>query len=815
MGNREAVLNVGEEVDAAIGLIREEHTGASPKEAIGFLLESAKALKNNDFDGAVQFAKRAQIKARPDTEYLLSRAKELVIAAEKSYGTEKFEEAFELWNQAIEEYRKAGKVAEQRGEQEIVESISVVEQKINENIEKAETAKDNREMLRLVREGDNSVGEANRLFEAYKFDEAKKAYEKSKSEFKEALVLAERRDFETDRKEIIETLRSVDTSIETVLLSEGDFMLAAAEDVFNAGNLEKAEKTFSEALRILDGLGIKEKELEEMRQRGREKLVNSKLEQGRKKMGEADLLVESAKYYEAKETYKKARSRLEATSEEAKKYGFKELAGEMNGLAEVCSRNISEATGALMDISGVKPAITQVGSIKRGNATIKKTAGNSTGKDREPTKEEKEVGEVEEVDSEVENEIDVEVKTEVNEEVMKNHTAADKLQALYDIFEMVGEGGFAKVFRAKKKGSGKTVALKVPRLDEKNSSGFIKEVATWLNLNHPNIVKLQRADYQPLPYIEVEYVEGVPDGGKVVKELEYYTKPVPEVLAVQIIHDTAKGLQHAHEKGIYHHDIKPLNILLQPGEGNSSNEAKIVPKITDFGLAKISARSSHTSTKGYSLLYAAPEQMDPETYGKPDQRTDIYQLGMTFFEILSGASPYNVCTPAAVFGQICSPDIKAQPISKHKPEFAPYDGVFEKLLAKRKEDRYQTVKEFLEALEALNRIKQEKTELKLTLEETRKTLKVTTGHEQIYKLKNALVETSTRLIILYARSNDKAELANSLNDLSSFTGEHKKEIQASLSQIELMLREGISIGDDFIGGLKILMHKIEKEVKEH
>jgi len=811
MGNREAVLNVGEEVDAAIGLIREGHTGASPKEAIGFLLESAKALKKNDFGGAVQFAKRAQVKARPDMEYLLSRAKELAIAAEKSYGTEKYEEAFELWNQAIEEYRKAGKVAEQRKEQEIVESISVVEQKINENIEKAETAKDNRKMLRLVKEGDTSVGEANRLFEACKFDEAKKAYEKSKSEFKEALVLAERRDFETDRKEIIETLRSVDTSIETVLLSEGDFMLAAAEDIFNAGDLQKAEKMFSEALRILDGLVIKEKELEEMRQRGREKLVSSKLEQGRKKMREADLLVESAKYYEAKETYKKVRSRLEATGEEAKKYGIRELAEEMNELAEACSRNISEATGALMDISGVKPAITQVGSIKRGNAIIKKTAGNLTGKDRETTKEEKEV---DEADAEVKNEVNEEMENGFNAEVLENHTTAEKLQALYDIFEMVGEGGFAKVFRAKKKGSGKTVALKVPRLDEKNSSDFIKEVAAWLNLNHPNIVKLRRADYQPIPYIEVEYVEGVPDGGKLVKELEYYTKPVPEVLAVQIINDTAKGLQHAHEKGIYHHDIKPLNILLQPGEGNSSNEAKIVPKITDFGLAKISARSSHTSTRGYSLLYAAPEQMDPETYGKPDQRTDIYQLGMTFFEIMSGTSPYNVCTPAAVFGQICSPDIKAQPISKHKPEFAPYDGVFEKLLAKRKEDRYQTVKEFLEALEALNRIKQEKIELKRTLEETKKTLKITTGHEQIYKLKTALVETSTRLIVLYARSNDKAELANSLNDLSGFTEEHKKEIQASLSQIDLMLREGISIGDDFLSGLKILMHKIENEVKD-
>ncbi len=168
----------------------------------------------------------------------------------------------------------------------------------------------------------------------------------------------------------------------------------------------------------------------------------------------------------------------------------------------------------------------------------------------------------------------------------------------YEPLELLGEGGFAKVFKVKSKKDGKIVALKIPRIDERTSSLFIKEVAVWYNLNHENIVRLYKADILPVPYLEMEFVEGVEVDGELFRDLGAYPKPVPEGVAIKIIRGIAEGLEHAHSKGIYHLDLKPLNVLLK---------ADLTPKITDWGLAKISARSSLSRHYGYSPLYAAPE----------------------------------------------------------------------------------------------------------------------------------------------------------------------------------------------------------------
>ncbi|MEM2085992.1 MAG: protein kinase, partial [Archaeoglobaceae archaeon] len=100
------------------------------------------------------------------------------------------------------------------------------------------------------------------------------------------------------------------------------------------------------------------------------------------------------------------------------------------------------------------------------------------------------------------------------------------LTSKYEPLEFIGEGGFARVFKVKRKSDGKIVALKIPRLDEKTSSTFLREIASWYHLNHPNIVSLYSADILPVPYMEMEYVEGVEIDRRTIRDLERYPKPV-------------------------------------------------------------------------------------------------------------------------------------------------------------------------------------------------------------------------------------------------------------------------------------------------
>lgn len=373
----------------------------------------------------------------------------------------------------------------------------------------------------------------------------------------------------------------------------------------------------------------------------------------------------------------------------------------------------------------------------------------------------------------------------------------------YEPLEFLGEGGFAKVFKVRRKGDGRIVAVKIPHVDEKTSSLFLKEIAAWYHLNHPNIVKLYKADILPIPYLEMEYVGGVNVSGKVVRDLDAYPKPLDEKTTLKIIYGIAKALEHAHSKGIYHLDLKPLNVLLK---------SDLTPKITDWGLAKISTRSSLSTNSGYSPLYAAPEQLDEETYGVPDHRTDIYGLGIIFYELLTGKLPYEGYSLGAVVGKILAKDIKPTPPSKINPALAKYDGIFEKLLAKRKEDRYQSIEEFLQALNALEALHKEREELKKSLKETKQTLKKSRSKEEIQKLTREAVEKTAKIALLSARLNDKAELLNALEDLKFYTKENLDELLNAISQVEVMIKEAIPLSDEFVEGLKVLLPRIEKEV---
>lgn len=384
-------------------------------------------------------------------------------------------------------------------------------------------------------------------------------------------------------------------------------------------------------------------------------------------------------------------------------------------------------------------------------------------------------------------------------------TFPQQLLSKYEPLEFLGEGGFARVFKVKRS-DGKIIALKISNLDEKARKFFMKEIKAWKFLDHPNIVKLYDAFEEPIPHLEIEYVDGIELNGKNIRDLGNYPKPIDEKTALRLIKGIAEGLKHAHSKNVFHRDLKPQNILL---------ESNLTPKITDWGLAKVGAISTTaTTTKGLTLLYAAPEQIDEESYGCTDQRTDIYQLGLIFYELRTGKLLYEGGSPAVVMAKIVNPDTKPKLPSQINENLAKYDPIFEKLIAKRKEDRFQNINELLEAIESLEAIEKEKEALTSAVTETKTTMLTIVDTGELRKLKKQVVELSSRLALLNAKLNDKAELLKNLEDLKEHTRKHKEELENAISQFELMLREGITIGKESIDSLKVLLHELEREVEE-
>ncbi len=383
----------------------------------------------------------------------------------------------------------------------------------------------------------------------------------------------------------------------------------------------------------------------------------------------------------------------------------------------------------------------------------------------------------------------------------------------YEPLDFIGEGGFAKVFKVKRKSDGKIVAVKIPRIDERTSKTFLREVGTWLHLDHPNIVKLYDVDILPIPHLEMEYVEGINLNGKTIRSLEEYPKPVDEELALRLIKGITQAVEYAHSKNVLHRDIKPLNILLKHD---------LTPKLTDWGLSKIGITTSSKTTTGYTPLYAAPEQLLPTQYGHTDHRTDLYQLGAVFYELLTGQPPYEGHSPAELIGKITDPNYLPKKPSEFNPELYIFDSFFEKVLAKRREDRFQSAHEMLQTLEELERFVKKRKELKETVTELKKAL--TKSQLELKKSKSTeeaklktleILDLYQKLAMLYCELNSKSELLELLESLKYHAKEEnlRKDIETAEKYLRYYFEENIPIGKDFAQKLNELISHIKAEVK--
>lgn len=215
-----------------------------------------------------------------------------------------------------------------------------------------------------------------------------------------------------------------------------------------------------------------------------------------------------------------------------------------------------------------------------------------------------------------------------------NRFIGKKIDARYEIKDLIGVGGMAVVYKAVDILSGMTVAVKILKEEFLHNEEFCErfriEGKAMASLNHKNIVKVYDVSSNiNKPYIVMEYIDGI--------TLKDYIKQQGAIDWKESVHFTTQilnALQQAHDKGIVHHDVKPQNIMLE-GNGNI--------KVMDFGIARIAGtESKNTADNGTkaigSVHYISPEQV---RCAQTDARSDVYSVGVMLYEMLTGQLPFN------------------------------------------------------------------------------------------------------------------------------------------------------------------------------
>jgi serine/threonine protein kinase len=257
----------------------------------------------------------------------------------------------------------------------------------------------------------------------------------------------------------------------------------------------------------------------------------------------------------------------------------------------------------------------------------------------------------------------------------------------YEIVDVLGVGGMGEVFRVRHLISDRTEAMKVLLSASSASQDmldrFTREIRVLAGLNHHNIAALHNAFHHDNQLVMImEYVEG----NDLRKSLE---TGITLQQSVSYIQQVLAGLDYAHSQSVLHRDIKPSNIMITP-------DGRV--KILDFGLALAVPDPRLTTTGAIvgSMHYIAPEQISGEPH---DVRSDLYAAGVTLYEMVTGRLPFDGST----YPQVIAALLQHNPVPPHRinpaiPEA--FSSVVIKALAKKKEERWQTAKEFLAAVES-------------------------------------------------------------------------------------------------------------------
>lgn len=255
----------------------------------------------------------------------------------------------------------------------------------------------------------------------------------------------------------------------------------------------------------------------------------------------------------------------------------------------------------------------------------------------------------------------------------------------YEILERIGSGGMSDVYRAKDHRLNRDVAVKVLKQEFNADKSFVSKFRTEAHaaacLSHPNIVHVfDVGDSDDLHYIVMELVEGITLKTYIAKKGKL---EIRETIGIAM--QVAQGIEAAHEQHIVHRDIKPQNIII-------SRDGKV--KVTDFGIAKAATSETITSNTMGSVHYISPEQARG---GYCDERSDIYSLGITMYEMLTGRVPFE--GDSAVSVALLHIQGEMVPPRKYNPMIpVSLEKIVLKCTQKRPEMRYRSVTELISDL---------------------------------------------------------------------------------------------------------------------
>ena len=265
-----------------------------------------------------------------------------------------------------------------------------------------------------------------------------------------------------------------------------------------------------------------------------------------------------------------------------------------------------------------------------------------------------------------------------------------RLDGRYEIQEIIGVGGMSVVYKAYDNVDDRIVAVKILKEEFLNNDDFKRrfknESKAIALLSHENIVKVYDVNFgEKLQYIVMEYIDGI-----TLKEFINKQGSITWNDALFFMTQILRAVQHAHDKGIVHRDIKPQNIILLPN-GNL--------KVTDFGIARFSRSDTKTLTEQAigSVHYISPEQAKGEY---TDEKADIYSIGVVLYEMLSGKVPFEA--DSAVSVALMQVNSNAEELRKINPDIPlGLEQICFHAMQKNPADRYQSATEMLLDIEEI------------------------------------------------------------------------------------------------------------------